>query len=325
MNKMPPKVSVSMITYNHEAFIAQAIESVLMQQCDFPFELVIGEDCSTDRTREIVRDYQEKHPDKIRLLLPETNLGMMRNFVQTMQACRGTYVALLEGDDYWTSPKKLQKQADYLDSHPECVTCFHDVKVVNDSDDSSYLYSVHISKDIFTLEDLLENNPVPNCSTMFRNGLMESFPEWYYEMKLGDWPLHVMNARHGSTAYLNEVMGIYRVHSGGVWSTQNDIVRLKSIVAMLHRLESFLEPEHTSTIKPIISRMNFGIFCASAQARQFREANRYLLVCLQSGILLQPGVLKRFGRAALQLYGSKLHRTGHKIKEAGQTLVRLRN
>ena len=110
------KVSVAMITYNHERFIAQAIESVLMQQTDFAVELVIGEDCSTDGTRAIVRDYGERYPERIRLLLPEHNLGMMPNFVATLKACRGQYVASVEGDDYWTDPHKLQKQVDFLES-----------------------------------------------------------------------------------------------------------------------------------------------------------------------------------------------------------------
>ena len=92
-------VSVCMITYNHEAYIAQAIEGVLMQQTDFPIELVIGEDCSTDRTRAICLEYQQRHPGIIRLALRERNIGMMPNFVQTLQACEGKYIALCEGDD----------------------------------------------------------------------------------------------------------------------------------------------------------------------------------------------------------------------------------
>ena len=123
------KVSVHMITYNHEKFIAQAIESALMQQVDFDYEIVIGEDCSTDRTREIVVAYQQRHPDKIRLLLHEQNVGVSLNDIRVYRACRGEYVAWLEGDDYWTSPHKLQKQADFLDSHPACSACFHPVTV----------------------------------------------------------------------------------------------------------------------------------------------------------------------------------------------------
>src|SRR5687768_16687744 len=112
------KVSVAMITYNHEAFVAQAIESVLMQKTDFDFELVIGEDCSTDKTREIVNGYKSKYGERIRVLLPAKNLGINRNLKQTLLACQGRYIALLEGDDYWTSSLKLQKQVNFLDTHP---------------------------------------------------------------------------------------------------------------------------------------------------------------------------------------------------------------
>jgi glycosyltransferase involved in cell wall biosynthesis len=115
-----PLVSVSMITYNHAGFIAQAIEGILQQRTSFPFELVIGEDCSTDGTREVVFEYQKRYPDVIRVITSDKNVGMKRNGLRTVKACRGRYIAFCEGDDYWHHPEKLQKQADYLESHPEC-------------------------------------------------------------------------------------------------------------------------------------------------------------------------------------------------------------
>ncbi|MBN2466214.1 glycosyltransferase [candidate division WOR-3 bacterium] len=118
MNK-DPLVSVHMLTYNHEPYIAQAIEGVLMQETDFPFELVIGEDCSTDRTREIVLAFQKKHPETVRVITSERNVGPSANELRTDKACRGKYLAYCEGDDYWHHPLKLQKQTDYLEAHPE--------------------------------------------------------------------------------------------------------------------------------------------------------------------------------------------------------------
>lgn len=115
-----PLVSAKMITYNHEPYIAQAIEGVLRQETSFPFELVIGEDCSTDGTREIVFDYQKKYPDIIRVITSDKNVGACKNGLRTRKACRGKYIAYCEGDDYWHHPQKLQKQVDYLESHPEC-------------------------------------------------------------------------------------------------------------------------------------------------------------------------------------------------------------
>ena len=115
-----PLVSVKMLAYNHAPYIAQAIEGILQQKTNFPFELVIGEDCSTDGTREIVFEYQKKYPDIIRVITSDQNVGTKKNGYRTLKACRGKYVALCEGDDYWHNPLKLQKQVDYLESHLEC-------------------------------------------------------------------------------------------------------------------------------------------------------------------------------------------------------------
>ncbi|MDD5673384.1 MAG: glycosyltransferase, partial [Chitinivibrionales bacterium] len=119
-------VSVCMITYNHAPYIAQAIESVLQQKTNYVFELVIGEDCSTDKTREIVLKYQEKYPDIIHVVMSESNVGVKKNWNRTLRACKGTYLAFCEGDDYWLRYDKLQKEVDYLETHPDCSMVFAD-------------------------------------------------------------------------------------------------------------------------------------------------------------------------------------------------------
>jgi glycosyltransferase involved in cell wall biosynthesis len=140
-----PLVSVKMITYNHAPYIAQAIEGVLRQRTDFPFELVIGEDCSTDGTRDIVFDYQKRHPDVIRVVTSERNVGMKQNSYRTGRACRGKYIAFCEGDDYWHHPLKLQKQVYHIDSHPECGLVFSDYDVYDAASQRTiYCYNRHI-------------------------------------------------------------------------------------------------------------------------------------------------------------------------------------
>ncbi len=126
-----PLVSVTMITYNHSRFIAAAIQGVLSQKTDFPIELVIGEDCSTDGTREIVAGYQKKFPDIVKVITSDKNVGMMKNSVRTMRASKGTYIAFCEGDDYWHNPRKLQKQVDYFERHPECGLVYSSYDVFN--------------------------------------------------------------------------------------------------------------------------------------------------------------------------------------------------
>ncbi len=207
------KASVYMITYNHERFIAQAIDSVLMQQVDFDYEIVIGEDCSTDNTRSIVIDYQNRFPDRIKSLLNEKNLGMMPNFIQTMQACKGQYIAMLEGDDYWTDPHKLQKQVDFLDRHPEFAICSHNVKVKREGSMQSHEWLGARHKEVSTLEDLLRNGSGgATCSLVFRNGVFGDYPEWYYTIHGGDWALQVLCASCGKLRYFREVMGVFRRH-----------------------------------------------------------------------------------------------------------------
>ncbi|MCK4882472.1 MAG: glycosyltransferase [Candidatus Omnitrophica bacterium] len=213
-----PKVSVKVVTYNHEAYIAKAIESVLMQKVNFDYEIVIGEDCSTDNTRQIVVDYQRRYPQKIRLLLHEKNMGSRYNNREVHKACRGEYVAILDGDDYWTSPDKLQKQVDFLDSHPGYSACFHNAQRIYENGRENCLYVRKKIKTPFTLEDLLEGYPFPTCSSVYRNTRSGEFPPEFDKIPFGDWPLHVLNAESGDLYYIDEVMSVYRVHEGGMWS-----------------------------------------------------------------------------------------------------------
>ena len=251
------KVSVLMTTYNHERFIAQAIDSVLMQKVNFDYEIVIGEDCSKDNTRNILIDYQEKHPDIIRLLLHERNLGLYGkyNFIETYKACRGQYIAMLEGDDYWTSPHKLQKQVDFLDRHPECSICFHSViRLCEDKSHESYVFSPRDKKEIYTLEDLLDKYLIAAASMMFRKGLFGDFPSWFYLTAMGDWALNILNAQHGKIGYINEVMGVWRIHSGGFWSSKGLIERLQEEIKAYRFVNSHLNFRYNRLIRSKVSR-----------------------------------------------------------------------
>jgi glycosyltransferase involved in cell wall biosynthesis len=257
------KVSILILTYNHEKFIAKAVDSVRMQRVTFDYEIVIGEDCSTDNTRDIVIDYKNKYPDKICLLLRETNLGGRRNFIDALKSCKGKYIALLEGDDYWISPHKLQKQVDFLDSHPECAICFHNVMVIYDNNpEISHPFYVQNPngpftqakpKPISTLEDLVRGNFIQTPSVMFRAPLFEGFPDWYYTLPLGDWPLHILNAEHGNIKYINEIMGVYRVHSGGIFSSKGPIQRLQGEIEMYRFIDAYFNFRYNKSIKPAVA------------------------------------------------------------------------
>ena len=209
-----------MITYNHEKYIGQAIDSVLIQETDFDYELVIGEDCSTDNTRAIVTEYQKQYPDKIRLLLPQKNLGAHENTRQTLAACCGEYTAYLEGDDYWTDSLKLQKQVDYLEAHPECTLCFHNVLLIEDGVDKlpQPVYGGEMRK-FYEFADLIPQNFIITGSVVFRRAALElPLPAWIDQMPMTDWPTWLLLAKKGRLGYLPDVMSVYRKHQGGVWS-----------------------------------------------------------------------------------------------------------
>ena len=221
---LEPLVSVWMITYNQEAYLAQAIDSVLMQETDFPFEIVIGEDCSTDRTRDICLKYQHQHPGRVRLVLHEKNVGLVCNFWETLQQCRGKYVAQLEGDDYWSDTKKLQKQVALLEAHPGYSFCYHLFDHVDQAGQLEGEHKVPLSK-----EDLPPDcetrmvidakwSPVQTLTLMFRRDAFPGMPAWIYHLPIFDWPLHFYLTRAGKGLFLNENMACYRSHSGGVWS-----------------------------------------------------------------------------------------------------------
>lgn len=239
-----PELSVVMIAWNVERFIAQALDSALMQEVDFDYEVVIGEDSSTDRTRDIVMDYAERRPDRIRPILRPANLGMNRNFMETLAAARGRFIALLDADDYWTSPHKLSRQIAFLRDNPSCSICFHNALVVYEDGEREphpfhmaqpqFLISHHIPKPISTLEDLAGGNFMQTCSVMFRAGLYGRLPDWYLRMPTFDWPLHVLNAEHGDVGYIDEILGAYRVHAGGFWSTNMALYRtVEDVQAMI--------------------------------------------------------------------------------------------
>ena len=247
-----PKVSISLVTFNHEKFIAQAIESILLQEVDFSYEIIIGEDFSSDKTREIVIEYQKQYPDKIRLILPEENLGSygQKIFVQTLQACRGEYIAILDGDDYWTSPYKLQQQVYFLDNHPECAICFHDVTTVfEDKSRTSRRYNDFEPPAFSSIENILKSNFIPTCSTMYRRGLFDEFPEWYCDTVCGDWVLHILNARHGKIGYINQSLAVYRVHSNGLFSSMKKNQQLKEAIKCYKLLNEYLDFEYNYIIK----------------------------------------------------------------------------
>jgi len=242
-----PKLSVCFITYNHEKFIRQALESVLMQQCDFDFEVVIGNDCSTDGTTRIVEEFAAAYPGKIRLNIFEKNVGMTANWLSTISACKGEYIAMLEGDDYWTDVHKLQKQVVFLDGNPSYSLVAHDLGVVKEAGVTADDFLLHFTEDrSFTLEDCI-TMPIflQTSSFVFRRSMLTPFGSWVDKrVKSIDCVVYYMLAAQGPVYYMAEKMSVYRMHVAGI-SHVNWRARQNSIeFDMAYILENFNRYSH---------------------------------------------------------------------------------
>jgi len=269
MNELSrPKVSVSLITYNHADFIEQAIESVLMQETDFEYELVIGEDDSSDGTREIVQSYAEQYPDKIRLLLNDrVNVIYIDgrptgrwNMVNTLQHCNGQYIAWLDGDDYWTDPQKLQKQTDFLDEHSECSMCYHNTLMVyQDRKHNPIRFNLPVGKKTYSLKDLLKGNFIHLSSVLYRNKLFSGFPDWFCTVAVGDWPLFIMIAQYGDIGYINEIMSIYRVWTGSIHSHRRRIRLFQEMIETSKVLNRHFDYQYDRTLRSLTFLYRFYI------------------------------------------------------------------
>lgn len=272
-----------MITYNHERFIAQALESVLSQHVNFGYEIVVGEDCSTDTTRRILMDFRRRNPDRIVPLLRERNLGALPNLKESLNVCGGEYVALLEGDDYWTDPTKLQKQVDFLDRHPDFKICSSRAQLIDETGQGLSRVYPTIPAGSYTISDLFEANWIVTCTAVYKRDAMPSMPDWWLKLRMGDWPLHIMAAANGKIHLMNEITSVYRIHGGGIWSSLSSVDRLRATVEMLKSIDKYLGFRYTANIRPILARCEFELAGLARLAGHRVEASKQLASCLWHG------------------------------------------
>lgn len=210
-----PKVSIVSITYNHEKFIQQALEGFVNQKANFDYEIVVADDCSTDKTPEIIKEFTRLYPDKMKPILRNKNIGAQDNSISALKEAKGAYVALCEGDDFWIDDHKLQKQVNFLDQNNDYSLCFHPVKVIFENlkeNSSTYPASNDISK--FTIEELLKHNFIQTDSVMYRRQNYKYIPRDIMPL---DWYLHLYHAQFGKIGFIDKVMSVYRKHPSGIW------------------------------------------------------------------------------------------------------------
>lgn len=232
-------VAVWMVTYNHENYIEQAVESIMMQQTNFDFKLYIGEDFSSDSTRDKCLNLKNKYSSKIELILHESNIGSSNNGLHMYQYCfetKAKYIALCEGDDYWTDPYKLQKQVDFLEANENYVLHYFNANVIDEKGKKLNNQLVHFDQESFGIESLLQaDNPICTLTVMFRNIpelKKEEFKQLLLEYPYGDWGLWLYLMFHSQklAKFENTVCASYRMHAGGVFSKKKPTETLAKII-----------------------------------------------------------------------------------------------
>jgi len=287
------KVSVLMLTYNHEKYIAQAIESVLMQQVNFDYELIIGDDCSFDNTQNIIREAQIKYPNIITPILKKQNIGANENYVDIFFRAKGKYIANLEGDDYWTDPYKLQKQVDFLEANPDYVISYTDYSQTVEGSGVFTERKNLYHKETLGIDDLLEHNYVSTLTCVFRNNLFKEFPKEFYNLKIGDWPLHMLNAKHGKIKYHKGwITGVYRIHDGGIWSGQQKITKYIAYAEVYEFFRQILEEKYHPKIKQKIIDYYYSVASLYIAKKKKEKANSIIKKIRKEGAIFNFKYLK---------------------------------
>lgn len=224
-------LSVIMITFNHEKFLSESIEGVLNQKVNFKYELIISDDASKDNSQKLIQDFYLKNPTKIVPILREQNIGANKNWYEAYLKARGKYIALCEGDDFWLSNHKLQVQVDFLEANIGYSLVFHDVKVVGDVRQESY---VGFKQDDYSSVDIASGCvQIPSLSVVFRKPNL-NLPIFFETNVIGDFPLFLEISMYGKVRYINEIMGARRVHNCGIWSSLDENARLEVMLRTLY-------------------------------------------------------------------------------------------
>jgi glycosyltransferase involved in cell wall biosynthesis len=257
-----PLVSANIVTYNQARYIGQAIEGALRQDTDFGVEIVVGEDCSTDDTRAIVLEYERMHPQRVRVVLSERNVGARQNSRHVREVSRGKYVAFCDGDDYWTDPHKLQKQVDFLEAHPEYSLCCHDVDIIFDGVPQTPRTDRYLdcAADTFTFEDAVQAHFIPTLSVVCPREPTLHVPDWYYECISGDIPMELLLLDTGPGYYLHERMGVKRDNPGSISLDRRRAARAATnFLRMYENMDRYTEGRHRRVLHGKIAGLSLKL------------------------------------------------------------------
>lgn len=272
-----PLVSVCMVSYNQEKFVKEALDSVLMQKTTFPIEIIVSDDCSSDTTPEILKDYAARFPGIVKPIFGTVNLGYPNNQRRSLEAGQGKYIALCDCDDFWTDSYKLQKQVDYMETNPDCAICFHNVMNVYEGDAGtrSLMNPLDFPSELST-EDMINRKWfLPTNSELFRREYL-TFPAWYDSVLHIDYVLNLIISQFGKLHYMPDVMAVYRhtsisvnaQHRDGEWGYM--LFHSNTMKKILEQMKGELDAKYVSILdqrinhyEDEIKRYEYEVYCES--------------------------------------------------------------
>ena len=247
MQRSDVEISVLLITYNHAPFIRRAVQSVLSQETSRRWELIVSEDASTDGTLDIVREVAGQDP-RVRYLISETNLHSNESVARAIRAARGRYLAMIDGDDFWIADDKLERQAAILDAEPQISACFHNALVLerDSTEPSERRWTPSSQRATIGVAQIWHGNPFATCAGMLRKTALGNLGAWYSEITpmITDWPLYALCAEHGDLRFVDEPVGVYRLHGQGVFSGLSTPEQLAATADLYRRLDAGLGRRH---------------------------------------------------------------------------------
>jgi len=258
-NKSVPDIDVLLVTYNHEKYIRQALESIAYQVYGARVRVIVADDSSTDRTIDIIADFAKSNEGIDFVFLPSTgNVGITANYARGFAAIRADYVAVLEGDDFWSSTHKLLKQVEFLEEHRECAACACNYHVYDEHRKSSYLRVNSATGYLFlTPQTLIRDNLIGNFSTcVYRRHILESLPQKLFAIKAYDWAVNICVAMRGIIGFLQEPLSVYRQHGASTWSSMEVSQKLRAQLDII----------------PVYDELTDGVF-----SKDFEELHRALI------------------------------------------------
>ncbi len=283
-----PTVSIFVMVYNHAPFLKECIDGLLMQKCNFNFEIVVGEDASPDNSRDILLEYQNRFPGKFKLLLNNKNIGAVNNQDAILRACNGKYIAICEGDDYWTDPLKLQKQVDFLEVNNDFAICGS--LATRTYDDVITLTDIEGEAGVFEQRDLAERNFIPTASVLFKKEYILNYPDWALQSPVGDWPLFLICSGYGKIKILNEQMVVRRVHAGGVWGANlhngKSIKNVESLLLLFAILRDKFSNEINLLLQENYLKQVIKLIQLHLKEENLSEISRYMQILFSEGYTL---------------------------------------